>query len=51
MRLGFNLSICCQVRDGVVGVARYLQSVGVYGSTPCLVPSYGIGEVVQAYCR
>ena len=36
---------------GIQKMQMYLQSIGVHGPTPFIVPIYGNGELAQAFCR
>eukprot|EP00124_Ichthyophonus_hoferi_P003281 Ihof_evm4s276 gene=Ihof_evmTU4s276 len=37
--------------DGLLRTQRFLRSLGTYGKTPFLSPSYGVAELCQAFCR
>ncbi|CAB4318328.1 unnamed protein product [Prunus armeniaca] len=50
-----NLEVCKSVlktRDGMERLALYQNSIGRYGASGALLyPTYGIGELSQAFCR
>ncbi|RWS11124.1 rab proteins geranylgeranyltransferase component A 2-like isoform X2 [Dinothrombium tinctorium] len=37
--------------NAMVGVNRFLSSLGRFGNTPFILPLYGSGEIPQAFCR
>eukprot|EP00002_Diphylleia_rotans_P015170 TRINITY_DN2938_c0_g1_i3.p1 TRINITY_DN2938_c0_g1~~TRINITY_DN2938_c0_g1_i3.p1 ORF type:complete len:632 (-),score=144.15 TRINITY_DN2938_c0_g1_i3:233-2128(-) len=41
----------CLTGEALPRIKAFIQSIGVYGPSPFLVPLYGSGELPQAFCR